>query len=535
MKERVMLKKSFLLFVLGIIAGSVQADIQLNSLFQDHMVIQRETQAPVWGWADSGERIMVKASWGAKAETVAASNGTWMVKLSTPAAGGPHTITIAGKNRVELTDVLSGEVWFCSGQSNMEYELGWLLKDAREAHYQPLVEYLRNEVATAADTQLRQIKVPKKSSPFEVQTNFEGEWISVASGSTAKFSAMAYFFARELRRELKVPVGLVLCAWGGTRVQPWLSEEAYLTDPARKEYFRKSNASLKLACDNWSEEEVLRRYEDALQKWEEGGQVGRKPRKAGHPTNTNRHPACLFNGMVSAVIPYAIRGAIWYQGESNHDYMTAEYETYFSTMISDWRTQWGQGDFPFYYAQLAAFESPDRSISKFTGWASICDQQRRTLALAHTGMAVLLDVGEEKDIHPHHKMEAGRRLSLWALARDYGMDVPAVSGPLYRDYQVKDGQVLVRFDEAGSGLMIGNKTGLTPVARVDEPLKQFEVAGADGVWKPAEAKIVGVDQVAVSHPEIPEPVAVRYAWASNPVGANLYNVEGLPASVFTTE
>lgn len=530
-----MIKKSIVGFMLAAAALSTSADVKLNNLFQDHMVIQRETQAPVWGWADPGEKVSVETGWGAKAETVAGSNGTWMVQLATPAAGGPYIITIAGKNRIELTDVLSGEVWFCSGQSNMEYELGWLLKEAREVQYQPAVEYLRNEVATAADSRLRQIKVPKKSSPFEVHKNFEGEWISVAPGSTEKFTATGYFFARELRRELNVPVGLILCAWGGTRVQPWLSEEAYLADPEMAEYFGESNDSLKRACNNWSEEKVLRQYEAALKKWEDGGQEGKKPKKAGHPTNTNRHPACLFNGMVSAVIPYAIKGSIWYQGESNHDFMTAEYGNYFSTMISNWRELWGQGDFPFYFAQLAGFDNPDPAVSKFPGWADICDQQRRTLSLENTGMAVLLDIGEEKDIHPHNKMEVGRRLSLWALERDYGLELPAVSGPLYTDCQVKDGKVFVRFNTVGSGLMAGTFEGLGPVQATSEALKQFEIAGKDQVWKPAVAKIVAADLVEVSHPEMLNPVMVRYAWASNPAGANLYNVEGLPASVFTTE
>jgi len=243
----------------------------------------------------------------------------------------------------------------------------------------------------------------------------------------------------------------------------------------------------------------------------------------------------LYNGMLSAVVPYAIKGAIWYQGESNAGYMTEHYEDYFSAMIRSWRKEWGRGDFPFYWAQLANFRDPNADPLEEDGWASICDQQRRTLKLPNTGMAVLIDIGEAKDIHPRNKPDVGKRLALWALAKDYGIDVPAYSGPLYKISEVKGSKILLRFSQVGSGLMVGSKNLMDDAVEIDEPLKRFQICGKNRAWQWADAMIVSKDTIEVSHPEIAEPVVVRYAWSSNPEGANLYNKEGLPASLFTTE
>jgi sialate O-acetylesterase len=530
-----MFRTSLLLFLFLLGAGSVQADVRLGALFSDGMVIQRETLAQMWGWAEPGEKVKVSASWGAKAATTAGKDGSWQVLLKTPEAGGPFKIKVKGKNALEINDVLSGEVWLCTGQSNMDFPIKNIAGNARDPKDQPVADYVRHEMETATDPLLRHIEVPQTPSPFGKKYDFAGKWVSVSPETNPNITATGYFFARELRKALNVPVGLVECAWGGTRVQPWISVETYMADPEKAEYFMNEMAQLKKRIDAWSPEKAKEKHKAALAKWEANGKKGRKPRMQGDPAKDKQWPATLHNGMVSAVVPYAIKGAIWYQGESNAGYMREQYEDYFTTMIKSWRKEWGRGDFPFYWAQLAAYKAPNAEPLEDDGWASICDQQRRSLKLPNTGMAVLTDIGEEKDIHPRNKIDVGKRLALWALAHDYGIKVPAYSGPLYRKHDVKGSSVIVSFSETGSGLMVGHKNLMDDTVEVDEPLARFQIAGADRIWKWADAKIVSKNSIAVSHAEISAPVAVRYAWSANPEGANLYNKEGLPASIFTTE
>ena len=299
-------------------------------------------------------------------------------------------------------------------------------------------------------------------------------------------------------------------------------------------YYESNATDLKGKLAKWDPAAVESRYQAALKKWE-ATKKGRKPRPAANPNANQQFPSTLFNAMVSPVIPYAIKGAIWYQGESNASHNTVKYEYNFRTMISAWRQQWGQGDFPFYFAQLANFKAPVTEPVEFDSWASICDQQRRTLGLKNTGMAVLSDIGEAKDIHPHNKMDVGKRLALWALENDYKQKLPACSGPLYQGHKIKGDKVIIQFDSAGSGLMAGSKVGMADTQATDAALKHFQICGADRQWKWAEAEITGNDTIAVSHPDVAAPTVVRYAWASNAAAANLYNKEGLPASIFTTE
>ncbi len=512
---------------------SLHADVRLNSLFSNGMVVQRETEIPVWGWADAGEAISITTSWGATADATTRKDGTWKTTLKTPAAGGPFEITINGNNTIVIDDVLSGEVWFCGGQSNMDFAMNRYLGDAREPQYQPLVEYIRNEVSTAVDNQIRHIEVPQTPSLFEKKTNFDGQWVSVKPGQTEVITATGYFFAKELRRELNVPIGLVECSWGGTRIQPWISEETYRKDETMSTYFDEEKAQdLALIEKMDTEGYVDTVYEANLKRWKENGSKGRKPGRTTDPRKDRQAPATLYNGMLSSVIPYKIKGALWYQGESNSAYMKHEYESYLIALIESWREEWGQGDFPFYSVQLAGYNAGE---ARDDGWGMVNDHLRRGLELPNTGMAVAYDIGEGKDIHPHNKMDVGKRLSFWALGKDYGIDVPAVSGPLYKSSKTKGSKLIITFSEVGSGLMVGNKELLNDTLPVDEPLQQFEMAGADGVWKDAEAKIISKNKVSLSHPDIAKPTKARYAWEANPEEANLYNKEGLPAAVFTTE
>jgi sialate O-acetylesterase len=532
------IKRSAWLSLIAVAAPLVSvADVQPAALFADNMVIQRETRAPVWGVADAGETVTVTGSWGQSAKTTAGEDGAWMVKLATPEAGGPHTLSIQGNNTIELNNVLSGEVWFCSGQSNMDFYMHQLSRTRGTTKPEDVktAKYITNEIKSASDTQFRQFEVTKNTSPLAPVDTLEGAWIISSPQQNKDFSATGYFFGRELRQQLNVPVGLIKCAWGGTQVEPWIPAEEYKQDAEMATYYNQLIGTLKKQLADWDQVAVDAHYKSVMKRWKSQGSKGRKPREKTPPSENKQTPSTLFNAMVTPVIPYAIKGAIWYQGESNANHNTLKYEHNFRTMITSWRKYWGQGDFPFYFAQLASFQNPVTEPVNFDGWASVCDQQRRTLGLKNTGMAVLHDIGEAKDIHPHNKVDVGKRLALWALKHDYKQKGTVCSGPLYKSHKIKGDKVVVKFDSAGSGLMAGTKIGMADTQESAEPLKLFQICAADRQWQWANAEITGNNQVTVSHPDIAEPTAVRYAWAKNASAANLYNKEGLPASIFTTE
>lgn len=489
------------ILILAVFSSAALAEVELPSLFSDGMVVQRESEAKIWGWAEPGEEVEIAASWGEGAQAVADSGGKWSAVLQTPAAGGPFRIRINGKT---IEDVLSGEVWLCSGQSNMDCDMRFFTKDARQAKHQPIVLKIREEIKTATDNLFRQIEVPHTVSPEKLLDDFEGAWMSSSPANNGDFTAAGYYFGKELRSRLDVPVGLIKCAWGGTQVQPWIPEAGYRSRPEMEEFY---------------EREIAKAREIAADK------------DTFRPFKIRQYPTVIFNGMVAPVRPYSIRGVIWYQGESNRRHMWDSYLEYFKTLIESWRREWRQGDFPFYWAQLAAYDEKQYAEE----WVSICDQQRRALFLPKTGMAVLNDIGDAGDIHPRNKIDVGKRLALWALARDYGVGVPAYSGPLFEESNVSGEKVVVKFTHCGSGLMTGKKAADKPARETDADLGGFEIRAADGKWLDAEARITSADTVEVFAPAVEKPVAVRYAWNSYPADANLYNKEGLPASLFTTE
>ena len=524
----------FLFFVLCLCPQGVFADVSVNALFSDHMVIQRDTKIPVWGWADPHEKVEVTGSWGNSVKTKTGTDGAWRVDLQTPKAGGPYTITISGNNKLVINDVLSGEVWLCTGQSNMDFNLGKFLNDAREPQYQPLVKQIREEVARANDDYLRHIEVLQNTSPLAKQTHFKGQWVSAIKDSVNKITATGYFFAKALREKLNVPIGLVECSWGGTRIQPWLSEDMYMGDEHMKAYYESTLKKAKYTMEHVAEADFEdTTFQKKFDAWKAEGKKTRRPYPKVHPTKDIQLPATLYNGMLSAIIPYKIKGAIWYQGESNSHFLEDEYAAYFKTMITGWRTDWNQGDFPFYWVQLANYKVPDERSN--LGWATVNNELRKSLSLPNTGMAVLYDVGEAKDVHPHNKMDAGKRLSLLALNRTYNMDVGVDSGPLYESMKVNSGKIELTFSEVASGLMIGSKYLNNPTEQSTDTLNTFQILGADNIWKPAEAKIIAKNKIEVWNTTVKQPIHVRYAWSSNPTGANLYNKVGLPAAVFSTE
>jgi sialate O-acetylesterase len=481
------------------------AAVKPHGLFTDGAVLQQRIPVPVWGTAADGEKVTV--TFQDQTVTTTARDGRWRLRLPPLRAGGPFTMRIAGENSVEVRDVLVGEVYVCSGQSNMEWPVS-LTTDAPKT------------IAQSADPMLRLFTVAHAISNTPV-SDVSGPWKACDPESVAGFSAVAYFFGRELRRALKVPIGLIQSSWGGTPAEAWTSRATLESDSSLREILDRYARTL----DAYPS--ALKAYQAALGNYiqavenarRDGKELPALPQPPGNPENAVR-PCGLYNAMIVPLQPYAIRGAIWYQGESNAG-RAYQYQELFSAMIRNWREAWGQGDFPFLFVQLAPFMKIETE-PKESAWAELREAQRLTsLAVPHTGMAVITDVGDAFDIHPREKEIVGERLAQAARALVYGERITP-SGPMFERMEVKGDQAILRFQHAGRGL----------VARGGE-LTGFTLAGEDRKWVPARAVIRG-DRVVVSSPQVPRPVAVRYGWANYPV-VNLSNREGLPASPFRTD
>ena len=653
-----------LALVLQMLVGAVcpaqdAAKFEVSTIFGDSMVLQRDLPLPVWGWAQPGTEVSVTLG-GNTATAKAGEDGRWLAKLPAMPAGGPHELVIKGPETLTLKDVLIGDVWVCSGQSNMQ----WSVQNSKNRD---------EEIAAANYPQLRQFDLQRATSP-EPQARLSGKWTVATPENVGPWTAVGYFFGRDLQKAVNVPIGLINTSWGGTRVEAWTSYEQlekfadfesdlkrhrdgianleanrakYAQEKAVYDQGRKELAALEKDTDNqarlsaadfddsaWGELDAPRNWDEQGYKdvfgegwyrktveipaawagkdlefgvgqvdeidtsyfngvkvggmgsvepfnpnsWnrdrvypvpaalvKEGkavvavrvvnlvGQGGlwhgepedmflrlagdkaqslplagkwrfdftfRLPRKPGDPINQNS-PAALFNAMINPIIGFPIKGAIWYQGESNasNGYV---YRDRFAGMITDWRTRWGQGDFPFLWVQLANFQQPkDKPVAD--SWAVVRESQDKVLALPNTATALAIDVGEAADIHPRDKQTVGARLALGARAVAYGEKDLVYSGPQYKTAEFKDGKAILSFDHIGGGLIA--KGG---------DLKRFAVAGEDQKWVWAQAVIEG-DKVVVSSPDVAAPVAVRYAYETNPEGANLYNADGLPALPFRTD
>lgn len=453
------------------LSAHADAAVRLPNVIGDSMVLQQKTETPIWGWADAGEKVTV-AIGDEKHEATADEAGNWRVKLAArDASKEPVEIKINGaNNEIVVKDVLVGEVWICSGQSNME----WSVRQSINP---------QEEIAAADYPNIRLFNVPGHIKHAQPQPNAPGQWQVCSPQTVANFSAVGYYFGRELHKDLDVPVGLIGTNWGGTRIQPW-------TPPAGFE----------------AVEEVKNQ-------------------------NGQGDSSHIYNAMVHGLAPFAVRGAIWYQGESNAG-EGLRYEHLKKALVRGWRDTFENDDLSFIWVQLANFQQPSNDPAG-GGWGPVREGQRRALAEPKTGMAVIIDIGEAGDIHPKNKQDVGKRLALWALGNDYGKNV-VYSGPLYKNHQISGDKVTIEFDHVGGGLMIGKKQGLEPTQEVkDGKLNRFSIRDKDGKWHWAEAVIAG-NTVVVSSPEVKEPTAVRYGYESNPVDANLYNKEGLPASPFTT-
>jgi sialate O-acetylesterase len=488
------------------------ADVKLPGVFAAHMVLQRDAALPVWGWAEPGEKVSVSLAGQTKTAT-ADTAGKWAVKLDAIPAGGPHALKVQGNNTLEIADVMLGEVWLCSGQSNMEMSVGGSAD--RDA-----------EIAAAKYPGIRMMTVAH--APTEKpQENCQGQWKVCSPQTVGGFSATAYFFGRTLHQELDVPVGLINSSWGGTPIQAWTNLEDQKALPELKPLLQSWDAQVA----KFDPQAARQQFEKQLAEWQEkakqakaaGQSVPPKPGPAADPRFSQHRPANLYNGMIAPLAPYALRGAIWYQGESNAgDTDSRLYGLQLRTMIRNWRQLWNQGDFPFLWVQLPNFRAPQQQPAETSGWVIVQNEMLKTLAVPQTGMAVTIDLGEANDIHPKNKQDVGKRLAVWALGTTYGKDI-VYSGPLYKSMSRREGKIVVQFDHVGGGL----------VAKGSEALKGFAIAGEDREFVSAEAKIDG-PAVVVSSPEVKGPVAVRYAWAANPT-CNLYNQAGLPASPFRTD
>jgi sialate O-acetylesterase len=514
------MKRLYLALVIALFSGGdVLAEIGLPHFFSDQMVLQRDRDVAIWGTASPGAQVTI-AFKDASASAATDADGRWQVRIPAGKADAKGaTITIASDGEtVALKDVLVGEVWFASGQSNMVFTMD------RVPAYAELI-------AESNHPQIRMFNAPMVTA-VEPQDDIEGRWTLCSPETVPQYSAVAFFFARKLHAELGIPVGVIKSAWGGKPVETFTSREALESLAGTK-----ALVDAAVAADaNFDPDREEALYENRLRQWEaadaawrkkpaaERGRRPRQPQPPKRPLDTEGKPGVLFNSMIHPFVGYTIRGAIWYQGEGNAKPGAVPYDQTLPLMINDWRTRW-QDDFSFYFVQLANFREPSTEPGNNDPWPLLQDRMRRVLrSTPKTGMAITNDIGEAKDIHPKNKRDVGERLALWALAKDYGQDI-VYSGPLYRSSIVKNGAVQVTFDHVGSGL----KT------RDGSALGRFEIAGDDKVWHWADARITGTDTVTVSSKQVASPVAVRYAWAANPEGANLVNSAGLPASVFRTD
>jgi sialate O-acetylesterase len=508
-----------LLSLLLLTPGLLFAELSVPHFFSDHMILQRERAAAIWGKADAGAEVSV-AFKGKSASAKAGADGKWRAEIETGAAdasGAVLTIS-AGKDKIEVQDVLVGEVWFASGQSNMFYTMN------RSPEYAGLI-------AESKHPALRMFNAPLVTAEAN-QEDIEGSWKAATPETVPDYSAVAFFFARKLHLELGIPVGVIKSAWGGKPVETFTSREALNTLPGTKALV---DAMLKDEA-SYDQAKADAAYATKLEQWkatmaaakgksaEERKRLPKKPDAPKRPLLTEGRPGVLYAAMIHPFVGYTMRGAIWYQGEGNARPGAVPYDQTLPLMINDWRKRWND-EFSFYYVQLASYHAPSTEPGTPDSWALTQDRMRLVLGTTpKTGMAIINDVGEANDIHPKNKKDPGERLARWALAKDYGKQL-IYSGPLFKASEAKDDAIRVTFNQAGEGLK----------SRDGGALKRFEIAGADKKWKWADAKIYGKDAVVVSSAEVKAPVAVRYAWAANPEGANLVNSDGLPASVFRTD
>ncbi len=486
---------------------SANAQIKLPSLVGDNMVLQQNAVVNLWGWASPNEKISIQTGWQTfPLEIIADTEGNWKTTVTTPAGSTKtYTIELEGKNKIILHNILIGEVWICSGQSNMFFPVG-----REEKTWKTGVKNYQEEVEKANYPNIRLFTVALDASQKPLN-DVKGSWKECNSSTITTFSAVAYFFGRDLYENLRIPIGLISSSWGGTKAEAWTSQQVLESNPdflpilernavKEKEY----NAALEKYYLNIRQQKLETNKDSDLAK-----AVFKKPTKE----SVNKEPCVLYNAMLYPLINYTMRGVIWYQGESNSE-RAYQYRTLFPAMVKNWRDDWKQGDFPFYYVQIAPHQGQNAEIREA--------QLMALKTINNSGMVVTTDVGDAKNIHPIDKQTVGKRLAIWARAKTYGESNLTYSGPIYNHMKLAGSRIQIYFDYADSGLM-----------QKGEHLTEFEIAGEDKLFYPAEAVIKG-KSVLVSSSKVKKPVAVRFAWKAIPE-PNLYNKENLPASPFRTD
>ena len=531
------MKKLFI--IIATFSQIVTAEIMLPSIFSEGAIFQCDKKLPIWGWATPGQELVVSFA-GQTHRTLVQSNGTWKLKLD-PIKGSyeKHALSIkSATSEIKFSNILVGEVWLCSGQSNMMYTLDMLSSRTKDQGYESVLKFMRHEKNTAKDDFLRQIKVPNVASVIEKKTDFEGQWLQSSPQNNGGFSGTAYFFGKELRTHIDLPVGLINVSWGGKRIDSFIAPSEF--DP---NIYEKNVEQAKKLLEIYDEDQEIERFNDEMIQYKKtiksnrakGLPRPRRPQMNVSPDKNSNAPGSIYNGMINPVVTYAIRGATWYQGESHNQNKPEGHSKLLEKLIRGWRNKWQQGNFPFYFCQLANLGVAKlKPLKEKNTWVVISNQLRLGLKIPNTGMAVLHDVGQVKDIHPVNKYDVGKRLSKWALYDTYKFKDIVPSGPLFKSAEKMGSQVIVNFGYSGSGLMVGNKHLLEETKAVEHKLSGFEICGENGEWKYAEAKIISTSQISINHKDIDNPTGIRYAWRQNPLKANLYNIEGLPAALFST-
>jgi sialate O-acetylesterase len=516
MKKTINLRfDQLLIFILTLLFSCQQGygKLTLPSLFCDNMVLQRDIKNPVWGWSEPLSEVEVQIAGQCK-KAVADTDGKWMVKLDEINSSVAVVMRITdGVTSINLENVAIGEVWIASGQSNMQWSLGASGSSSHKGVFNQQIE-----VGGADYPDIRLFFVERQVSD-KPKADCEGSWRICTPETVENFSAVGYFFAQRLHSTLKVPVGVVHTCWGGTQAESWIPRDVLESDPDFQPILERYD----LNCRQYPQ--AKKKWEIEVKEWEklssrlkaEGKKVPAKPRAPEAWSFTHyRSPYKLYNSMISPLIPYGIRGVIWYQGESNA-WRGFQYRKLFASLIKSWRQGWGQGDFPFYYVQLPPYKYSSSPVAP-----ELREAQLMTLSLPNTGMVVTTDIGDPTNIHPRNKRPVGDRLALWAFAKVYGFEDIVYSGPIYKSMSIENDKIRLFFDHVGSGL----------IARGDE-LRHFEIAGANKEFVSAVAVIEG-DSVVVSSEKVEKPLAVRFGW-SNTAEPNFFNKEGLPASPFRTD
>ncbi len=506
--------RGLLLLIMGLLLGSTfaMASVKLPSLISNNMVLQEGAKDRIWGTADPSEHVTVTIA-GKEASTAADAQGKWAVEIGPLKAGGPFEMTIQGSNAIVIHNVMVGEVWVCSGQSNMTFPVAPSRRGfGGTLHY-------KRVVATAHYPLIRMFTV-KQTVAGKPQTDVGGRWEITSPLTVGHFSAVGYFFGLDMFKALHVPIGLIHSSWGGTPAEAWTSLPTLKSDPMFRPYLEDYQAEIHqfvLGLGNFPSKFESWRKQAAGDN-AQGNPVPPPPGIGRDPRRGSHRPASLFNAMVMPLVPYRIKGVVWYQGEANSWGRGSQYYKIFPDLIRDWRRVWNEGNFPFIFVQLANFQI----LSNTRSFPLVREGQLKTLSLPKTGMAVTIDIGSATTIHPRNKQEVGRRLSLAARAIAYGQHI-IYSGPIYKSMAIAGGKIRLHFTHLGGGLVSSNKY----------TLMGFEIAGADHHFATATAKIEG-DTVVVWNHSIAHPVAVRYGWANNPT-CDLYNQAGLPASPFRTD